>query len=176
MFSNKKLLLLSLVLLIVGLGVGYFLPASLIKKTPSQVATDEIVLPPDATKIADCENNQGALYIKPQDLPVSPVYMLYNSKVIGIEYMLNKDEFNSGKSFVALAGLGVLLNHVNIGFMPMGHAGNPVPHYHIDMYSTDKLTEQQIKCASSMNTEMSSPSATMSPMATSSATPTGVMQ
>lgn len=175
--SSKHLLIypVAVLALIVGIVLGYFifntLPGNRSSSAPAAQVTEnsgEIVLPTDAVQIQACSDHRGALYVKPADIPTGPVYMVYNNKVIGIEYMLGKEDFLGGKSYKDLAGEGVKVDHVNVGLLSQGHEGYPIPHYHVDLYTVSKEVEQAIVCAPSAST--ATPSATIN-TASESATP-----
>lgn len=146
---------IAIVMLVIGVGFGYLLSNMLggNKGTTNAPAvaqkSADLTLPPDAVRIQACSDHRGSLYVKPADIPVGPVYMVNNGKVIGVEFMLAKDEFLNGKSFKYLSGLGVKVDHVNIGLLSQGHEGYPIPHYHVDMYSVPKSVEDGITCSSS---------------------------
>jgi hypothetical protein len=168
--SNKLLILLFVIVaLAIGAAGGYFGSKAL--DSTKQVSdiqvnpeTGEIKLPADAVQIQSCSDRRGKLYVKPSDIPVGPVYMVNNDKVIGIEYMLSKDEFLAGKSYSQLAGIGVKVNHVNIGLLSQGHEGYESPHFHVDMYTIPSSEADTIVCPKN-------PNATPTPSATSSAQP-----
>lgn len=134
-----------------GLGALFILfvvPGSgKIQKGTSLVTNNgKIVLPTKAVRIQGCADRQGALYVEPQNIPVGPVFMVYDGEVIGIEYMLGKDEFLSGKSYESLAGLDIKVNHARIGFLSAGHEGYASPHYHIFLYTVPESVERGIIC------------------------------
>lgn len=167
-----KFLITALISLIVGLALGYALFYKNYAANPSQnndinVENGEIALPSDVVQIQSCANNKGTLYVKSADIPVGPVYMYYEGKVIGIEFMLSKEEFLSGKSYKYLSGLGIKVDHINIGLLSAGHEGYTAPHYHVDLYTVPKEVADTIKC----DTSSSAPLATPVNTATSSARP-----
>lgn len=139
---------IALATLAAGLVLGYLLANSPLLRapTPPPEVPKEITLPADAVQVQACANNKGTLYTKPADIPLGPVYMVRNGKVIGIEFMLNKDEFLGGQSYKFLSVLGMKIDHFNLGLLSQGHEGNPVPHYHLDLYNVGKDVEQAIKC------------------------------
>ncbi len=156
--------------LIIGGIIGYmaFSPLNGAPKTNNIVVNQnsgEIVLPADAVQIQSCSDRRGKLYVKPTDIPVGPVYMVNEGKVIGIEYMLSKDEFLQGKSYKELAGQGVKVDHVNIGLLSEGHEGYEIPHFHVDMYTISYKQADAIVCPKNANPN---------PIASSSAKPATV--
>lgn len=176
--SSKKILYV-LLLIIVLIGIAAFAAMNLSKNSNSsqemhptlqKVAVQEkITLPSDVVKIQSCAAHKGTLYVKPQNIPVGPVFMVNKGEVIGIEYMLSKANFLDGKSFNFLEGLGMKVNHVNIGLLSAGHEGYQAAHYHVDLYIVDKNVEQGIKCPASNSTSAypspsaASPSAIIEP-------------
>ncbi len=152
--SRKSILgyLIAIVTLVLGLGIGYLIRGTTIPQTQTTTTNTpvtqmkEVTLPSGAVQIQACANNKGALYVKPEDIPVGPIYMVHKGKVIGIEFMLGKEDLLSGKSFKFLSGLEINVNHVNIGLLSAGHEGYTAPHYHVDLYLVDKTTESAITC------------------------------
>lgn len=147
---------------------------------PSPLQTQNsgnIVLPKDAVQIQSCADNKGALYARPNNIPNGPVYMVYKGQVIGLEFMLGQAEFAQGKSFADLSGLNAKVDHVNVGYMEMGHEGYPGPHYHVDVYSVDKNMEQSISCPTGSDMMMPMSSSSAMPQSSTSAkavvSPTG---
>ncbi|GEM_PF-3158955 len=135
--------------LLIGIYIGGLLNRNLVN-TDNVLLVDrnnEITIPADAQKIEECSTNQGALYIRPRDLPQGPVYMVHNSKVVGLEYMIPRDKLAADNKFYFLQGKNIKVDHVNIGPLPHGHAGFTTPHYHIDLFTIDKRTQMNITCA-----------------------------
>lgn len=133
--------------LAVGLLLGFLFANFLVGPKPTPAPPpQEVTLPPDAVRVQSCANNKGTLYAKPADIPGGPVYLVNNGKVIGIEFMIGRDDLLGGKNFKALPGLDLKLNHTNIGFLSQGHEGNAIPHYHFDLYSVSAEVEQAITC------------------------------
>lgn len=150
--------LIPLMLFVIGIIGGYiyaelFPGIAPLRSTETQSQStkqySEISLPPEAVLIQECSDHRGALYVKPEDIPVGPVYMVHNGKVIGIEYMLSQEEFLSGKSYKNLPAHNISIDHVNTGLISKGHAGYPAPHYHVDLYTVTKEVEDSIVCPTS---------------------------
>ena len=139
--------------LILGVALGYILnmllPTVNLKSVPQNqqpAKSVEIELPNDAVRIQSCSENRGALFVKPADIPVGPIYMVSDGKVIGLEFMLAQDEFLAGKNFSNLLGHNIKVDHVNTGLLLHGHAGYTKPHYHIDLYTVPQSVEEKITC------------------------------
>ncbi len=147
--SFMKLILLAIAMLGIGAAATFFALPLINPSSSTSEKKDEshkIVLPSNAVQIQECANNKGALYVEPQNIPVGPVYLVHNGEVIGIEYMLSKDEILSGKTYKHLNGLGIKVDHINIGVMEEGHEVYESPHYHIDVYSVSEEVESKIIC------------------------------
>lgn len=172
---------ISFVTLLAGLLIGYLMRQTLSQNAATQapapvpVKTADLVLPSDAQKIDDCVTHEGALYVKPKDIPQGPLYMVHNSKVVGLEYMVPKDKIlNNG--ILNLPGTqNIHLDHVDIAPESNGHAGFSVNHYHINLFIVDKNTQMSITCPNGGSQEMNMPGMNMYE-ATVSAMPSGSMQ
>ncbi len=114
--------------------------------TNTQTQSDEIVLPKDADKVEECVDHKGALYVRSQDIPVGPMYMVQNNKVIGLEYLLNQDQYTQGRDYPNLQTLNMHINHMRVTFSPVQMQGNSSSQYHLDLYLVDKKTEDAITC------------------------------
>ena len=152
--SRTTLLIVGIVGLAVVCAVGGFFAghttASSAKNTvmkPTPVVEAAITLPTDATQISKCAIGRGAQYALPKDIPLGPVYNVYQGKVIGIEYMVGKDDLlTKNQSFLNLALANQKYDHVNIGLLSQGHSGFPSPHYHVDVMMVPKTVTDLITC------------------------------
>ncbi len=171
--SSSIIYIIALLFLITGIVAGYIL--SIISPTKQSgsintntaVDTKELSLPPDAVRIQACSDHRGALYVRPQDVPAGPIYMVHNGKIMGLEFMLDQGELSSGKAFKYLSALGMKVDHVNTGLLPHGHAGYAESHYHIDLYTVQKSVEDTITCpGGSSDTMENMPGMDTSPSAT----------
>lgn len=186
--------LLALAVFIIGLALGALLFAyypKLMNKNEAPASLDNgITLPKDAAKVQDCVDNKGQLFAKPGDIPLGPVYMVYENKVIGLEYELNRDELLKGKVYDGLAALNIHVDHINTALLRSGEAGLPGSHAYIDFYLVDVKTEQKIKCpapvepvvtleaspSADLNLDLnSSSSAEATPSATATSIPTATI-
>lgn len=155
---EKKPLVLVLAVffaLFVGLAGGYLLGNNY-KKAPTasndtkttDVAKEELSIPQGATVIAQCAKGRGTQYALPKDIPLGPVYNVHEGKVIGIEFMVGKDELlGTAKNFLDLPLYNKRFDHVNIGLLSQGHAGFPSPHYHVDIMMVPTSVTDKITCS-----------------------------
>src|SRR5438093_461527 len=115
--SHAVFYILLILALMIGVGAGSYI-LSKNQKTPSSNITKKeatVSLPADAQKIEECVNQEGALYIRQEDIPVGPVYMVHNNQIIGLQYMVPKDKIISNNSMDFLPSHGVKVDHVDIG-------------------------------------------------------------
>lgn len=93
----------------------------------------------------------GEHWSNPQagDLPLGPIYGVYKGKLVFLEYMIAKDDFEKGVNHVNVAGMkGVPSPSVvqtDIEFQSKGHPGFEVPHYDFHMYFISDDEQQAIK-------------------------------
>lgn len=103
---------------------------------PPQPKTHPAGIPADAILVSPCVQAMGEHWANPKNLPFGPIYGVYNGKPVFSEIMIDKKAFAAGKSFVeTLKPLpGYAINHVDVEYVPYGHAGYPIPHYDIHAY------------------------------------------
>lgn len=108
---------------------------------------DKSVLPVDAVQISAVVPKMGEHWANPKDLPLGPIYCVYEGKVVCIEYMIAQQDFADGNSWPVLAGMTDLpsINHVDIGFEPNGHEGYEVPHYDLHIFFISPEKKEMIK-------------------------------
>lgn len=121
----------------------------LLTNSPSYAqAPAELKLPEGTIKISDAIPAMGEHWANPRDLPLGPIYLVWQGKVIGVEYMFTLAMMNAAPAGppsptgeVAynyqtpdLALPGQKVDHLTLDYMPEGHPGFKVPHYDIHMY------------------------------------------
>lgn len=155
-------IVLGAVLLIAGSGGGYVYAGSMAKPQAIIKPTPSIQVPEGATVISECEPGVGKQYILPKNIPNGPIYNVYQGKVIGLEYMYGKNEIAPTKTPTPVMNdhmnmmaesvahdipmLNGSYDHLDIVYMPMGHAGFPIPHYQLDVYLVPDSVVSQITC------------------------------
>jgi|Deesub1362A_J573_1020465.scaffolds.fasta_scaffold00005_188 hypothetical protein len=121
----------------------------------SQPEENILALPNEAIKLSEVVPGMGEHWAIPSDLPFGPIYLVHEGKIIGIEYMIHEDELESnpitlpsgeviGRPFI-MSTLGQKINHVELNYLPQGHAGDEEPHYDLHMYFISKEGREQIK-------------------------------
>jgi hypothetical protein len=172
-----------LIMLLLGIGLGFFLIKEFPQfNTPNKVPQSStnlvtnntpLTIPKDAVQIETCEDNKGSLFVKPQDIPQGPIYMSYKGKVVGLEFMLNTNQIMQNGKFDFLSAENIKIDHIRFGYLSEGHEGNPVPHFHADLYTVPRNVEEAIKCPAGQSQQMNMPgmdmgtgssSASMSPV------------
>lgn len=57
----------------------------------------DIPLPPDAVKISECVPYMGEHWVQPQNIPGGPYYVVYQGKVVSLEYMFKEEDIPGEK-------------------------------------------------------------------------------
>jgi hypothetical protein len=107
---------------------------------------DASTLGKDIIKISPPVPQMGEHWADPKVLPLGPIYGVKDGKIVFVEFMISKEDFDKGKSWPNLMiGREDLpsVNHVAIEYLPSGHEGYEVPHYDIHLYFVDYATRQQ---------------------------------
>lgn len=101
-------------------------------------------LPPGTVQLTPAIPGMGEHWANLEDMPLGPIYLVYQGEVIGIEYMYSQDMLSEvsiptpegEEIFYELANLGVdhRVDHFDVGFMPHGHEGFDAPHWDIHAY------------------------------------------
>ena len=153
-YFNSLKYIVALIFLLLGIIGGYILsilsPSSFqltSKQQKTAKTLGKTTIPQNAVRIQSCADRRGALYIRPEDVPIGPIYMVYDGEVIGLEYMLAQDDFLKGKPYINLPAHGMQIDHVNTGLIKHGHAGYSQAHYHVDLYRVKPEVEEAIICS-----------------------------
>lgn len=101
-------------------------------------------LPPGVVMLTPAIPGMGEHWANPDNMPLGPIYLAYKGEVIGVEFMYTQEMLAEVKIptpqgeeiFYELANLEVkhAADHLDIGFMPEGHAGFEVPHWDVHIY------------------------------------------
>jgi hypothetical protein len=150
--SSKSPFLFAFLAFFVGIGVGYVLilqfPGSKVAETPNdkKVTAKALPLPGDAIKVQACVEQKGELHAKASDLPQGPIYMVDNDKVVGLEYVMNQNDFAKGKVYENLNTYNSLVDHMQVATMSADYNGKSGTYYVVDLYFVDKKTQARIGC------------------------------
>jgi hypothetical protein len=128
-FKMKRLLTIGTVLL--TLVVPAFAAGSKAPPDSSYKKVSTLVALPDFIP------GMGTLYVKPVTLPVGP-FLAYDrgGTLVATIYMVPLKDMQDHKDFTGLAAGSHRVKQVDITFNP-GHAGVPVPHYHVTIWHVD---------------------------------------
>lgn len=110
-------------------------------------APGETKVPEGAIKLSEAVPAMGEHWANPRDLPLGPIYLVWQGKVIGIEYMhtlammtpVPAPPSPTGEPAwnYQIEGLPLFdqkIDHFTISYMPDGHEGFKVPHYDYHLY------------------------------------------
>lgn len=103
---------------------------------PPQPKVRPAGIPADALRVSPCVQGMGEHWANLKNLPLGPIYGVYNGKPVFSEIMIDKKAFASGKSYTNMLKPlpGYAIDHVDVEYVPYGHAGYPIPHYDIHAY------------------------------------------
>lgn len=103
---------------------------------PPQPKVRPAGIPAGALLVSPCVKGMGEHWANPRNLPFGPIYGVYDGKPVFSEVMIDKRAFEAGKSFVGVLEPlpGYKIDHVDIEYVPYGHAGYPIPHYDVHAY------------------------------------------
>ena len=120
------------VMLLAGSVAGSAAPPQL----PPQPKVHPAGLPADVVLVSPCVQSMGEHWANPKDLPFGPIYGVYKGKPVFSEVMIDQKAFAGGKSWdTVLKPLPEYkIDHVDIDYVPYGHAGYPIKHYDIHAY------------------------------------------
>jgi hypothetical protein len=124
------------------------------EQTESVHTTTTVALPKDATITAECVDMRGKQYIIPKDIPMGPIYDVYQGKVIAIEYLVGQTELIKQTDMFADLPLPTA-SYDHLTLMPMDpHAGENEQHFHAIAYLISANQAAKIKCAASSDMNM----------------------
>jgi hypothetical protein len=103
---------------------------------PPQPKVRPAGMPADALLVSPCVRAMGEHWANPKNLPLGPIYGTYEGKLVFTEIMIDKKAFAAGKSYIDLLKPlpGYTIDHVDVEYVPYGHAGYPIPHYDLHAY------------------------------------------
>lgn len=103
------------------------------------------VLPEGTIKLTPVIPQMGEHWANPKDMPLGPIYGVYNGKLVFLEYMPDK---NLDKTVHDVPGTLVptpsKIDHFDIDWNPEGHEGYMVPHYDMHLYYISREEQDKI--------------------------------
>lgn len=112
---------------------------------PTQPAVHPAGIPADAMLLSPCIATMGEHWGNLRDLPMGPIYGVWEGKPVFTEIMVPVSTLQKGFSYSNIHALpGYTIDHVDFEFEPHGHQGMPVPHYDIHAYYVTPAVEATI--------------------------------
>ena len=102
---------------------------------PPQPAVHPAGIPADALLVSPCIASMGEHWANPKNLPLGPIYGVWQGKPVFTEIMVSVKQLQQGFSYANIHALpGYAIDHIDFNFEPNGHEGFPVPHYDVHAY------------------------------------------
>jgi hypothetical protein len=112
---------------------------------PPQPKVHPAGIPSDALLVSPCVARMGEHWANPKNLPMGPIYGVWEGKPVFTELMVSLKQLQEGFSYANIRALpGYTIDHIDFEFEPNGHQGYPVPHYDIHAYYVSPAVEAQI--------------------------------
>jgi hypothetical protein len=112
---------------------------------PPQPKVHPAGIPANAVLLSPCIATMGEHWGALKDMPLGPIYGVYNGKPVFSEIMVSLKQLQDGFSYDNLKALpGYHIDHVNVEFEAHGHPGFPIPHYDVHAYYITAAQEAQI--------------------------------
>jgi hypothetical protein len=114
------------------------------------------ILPEGTVQISTVVPQMGEHWANPKDLPLGPIYGIYNGKLVFFEYMPAKDlDKNVHDVTGNLVPIPAIIDHFDIDWNPKGHEGYEVPHYDMHLYFISREEQNKIMPVANMDNNMS---------------------
>jgi hypothetical protein len=112
---------------------------------PPQPPTHPVGIPADALMVSPCIARMGEHWANPKDLPLGPIYGVWQGKPVFTEIMVSVRQLEQGFSYADIRALtGYAIDHIDFTYEPHGHAGFPVPHYDLHAYYVSPAVQAMI--------------------------------
>jgi hypothetical protein len=112
---------------------------------PPQPAVRPAGIPADAVKVSPCIASMGEHWASLKNLPMGPIYGVWQGKPVFTEMMVSVKQLQQGFSYADIHALpGYTIDHVDFEYEPNGHEGFPVPHYDIHAYYVSPAVQATI--------------------------------
>jgi hypothetical protein len=112
---------------------------------PPQPAVRPTGIPADALLVSPCIATMGEHWAALKNLPMGPIYGVWQGKPVFTELMVTVAQLQQGFSYANIRALpGYAIDHVDFEFEPQGHPGLPVPHYDVHAYYVSPAVQATI--------------------------------
>ena len=112
---------------------------------PPQPKVHPTGIPNDAVLVSPCIANMGEHWANPKNLPLGPIYGVWEGKPVFTEIMVSVKQLENGFSYADIHALpGYTIDHIDFKFEPHGHNGFPVPHYDLHAYYVSTADQAKI--------------------------------
>jgi hypothetical protein len=112
---------------------------------PPQPSVHPAGIPADALLVSPCVATMGEHWVNPKNMPVGPIYGVWQGKPVFTEIMVSVDRLQKGFSYADLHALpGYTIDHVDFKYEPQGHPGLPIPHYDLHAYYVSPAVQATI--------------------------------
>jgi hypothetical protein len=103
------------------------------------------ILPAGTIQLSPAVPQMGEHWANPKDMPLGPIYGVYNGKLVFFEYMpakaLDKTVHDVPGNLVPIPSK---IDHFDIDWNPQGHEGYEVPHYDMHLYFISREEQNKI--------------------------------
>jgi len=112
---------------------------------PPQPATHPAGIPTDSVRVSPCIATMGEHWANPKNLPLGPIYGVWQGRPVFTEIMVSVKQLQQGFSYANIRALpGYTIDHVDFKYEPNGHAGYPIPHYDVHAYYVSPAVQATI--------------------------------
>ncbi len=112
---------------------------------PAAPATHPVGIPAQAIMVSPCIATMGEHWASPKDLPLGPIYGVWQGKPVFTELMVSVKQLERGFSYANIRALpGYTIDHIDFKYEPNGHNGFPVPHYDVHAYYVSPAVQATI--------------------------------
>jgi hypothetical protein len=110
------------------------------------------ILPAGTIQLSPVVPQMGEHWANPKDMPMGPIYGVYNGKLVFFEYMPAKALDKTVHDVPGnLAPIPSKIDHFDIDWNPQGHDGYEVPHYDMHLYFITRDEQNKIMPAGGMD-------------------------
>jgi|SRR5580704_10453670 hypothetical protein len=112
---------------------------------PPQPKVRPAGIPENALLVSPCIATMGEHWADLKELPLGPIYGVWQNKPVFTEIMVSVKQLQQGFSYANIHALpGYTIDHIDVSFEPNGHEGFPVPHYDIHAYYVSPAVQATI--------------------------------